>query len=60
MAEGTTDTGSPGVRKVYQPAAEPIDVLEVAGPALARRIVIGAGIAAALAVIVLALRGRRR
>lgn len=59
MVEGTTDAGSPGVRKVYQPAAEPIDVLEVAGPAVARRILIGVGVVAAVAGIVLVLRGRR-
>jgi carbon monoxide dehydrogenase subunit G len=57
IAEATAATPEPAVRKVEQPAAEPIDLIETAGAPLAKRLI---PVAVAAVVVFLVVRRLRR
>jgi carbon monoxide dehydrogenase subunit G len=55
-ATESADDGTPKVRKIVGPAAEPVDLADMAGPAIAKRVL---PIVVALLLVVLILRRRR-
>ncbi|MHB8458025.1 MAG: hypothetical protein ACYDBS_10115, partial [Acidimicrobiales bacterium] len=55
--------GRPGVRKIDQPASDPVDLVEVAGGSLVRRLLPYASIAGSiflLRIVIYALRRRKK
>ena len=56
--DATSTTTAPGVRRIEQEADEPVDLMDVAGGALAKRLA-PIGILALLVLLIVVLRKRR-